>query len=204
MDDDVSLPQTSPSDINMYGGLQGPTFFEKISGHLVEFIETFVVFGAIFALIYLFIAQPHRVSGRSMFPTFYDGDLIFTDKVSYRIGPIKRGDVIVLRNPRKETEDFIKRVIVLPGETVKIQNGQVYINGNVLKENYLPAGLTTDAGAFIQEGQEIKAGENQYFVFGDNRPQSSDSRAWGSITKEETVGRVFFRYWPLQSFGLIK
>lgn len=204
MDDDISLPQTAPSDINMYGN-QKPGLMETMGGHLIEFIETFVVFGAIFAIIYLFVAQPHRVSGRSMVPTFQDGDLIFTDKVSYKIGQIKRGDVIVLKNPQKKDieEDFIKRIIALPGDSIKVENGQVYLNGSLLKEDYLPKELKTPAGAFLREGEEVKAGENQYFAFGDNRNASSDSRSWGAMSKEEIIGRVFFRYWPPTAFGLI-
>lgn len=204
MDDDISLPQTAPSDIDMYGG-QKTSLMERMGGHLIEFIETFVVFGAIFAILYLFVAQPHRVSGRSMDPTFQDGDLIFTDKVTYKIGEIKRGDVIVLKNPQKKDveEDFIKRVIALPGDTVKVENSLVYINGNPLKEDYLPTDITTPSGAFLQEGEEVKAGTNQYFAFGDNRHGSSDSRSWGALTKEEIIGRVFFRYWPPTAFGLI-
>lgn len=204
MDDDISLPQTAPSDIDMYGG-QKTSVMEKMGGHLIEFIETFVVFGAIFAIIYLFIAQPHRVSGRSMVPTFQDGDLIFTDKVSYKLGQIKRGDVIVLKNPQKKDieEDFIKRIVALPGDTIKIEGGSVFLNGNISKEDYLPQDYTTPSGAFLREGEEIKAGENQYFAFGDNRHASSDSRSWGAVKKEEIIGRVFFRYWPPTAFGLI-
>ena len=201
---DLSLPTFSPSDLDTSGNPEHKGFLESMSGHAVEFIETFVVIGAIFALIYLFIAQPHKVSGKSMFSTFDDGDFIFTDKISYRLGEIKRGDVIVLKNPRNESQDFIKRIIVLPGETVKIENSMVYINGKPLNETYLPPATFTRPGAFIREGEEIKAGENQYFVFGDNREHSSDSRAWGGVKKEEIVGKVFFRYWPPQAFGLIK
>ena len=204
MDDDISLPQTSPSDINVFDNPDHSGIYEGIKNHVIEFIETFVVIGAIFALIYLFIAQPHKVSGLSMYPTFNDGDLIFTDKISYKIGQIKRGDVIVLKNPKNEAQDFIKRIMVLPGETVKVEGGSVYINGQLLNEDYLPAGRTTASGAFLKEGEEVKTGDNQYLVFGDNRDHSSDSRAWGAVKKEEIVGKVFFRYWPPKSLGLIK
>lgn len=201
---EFNLPRVSPDDIDLSGNVNNKGFFESISGHLVEFIETFVVIGAIFALIYLFIAQPHKVSGKSMFPTFDDGDFIFTDKISYRLGQIKHGDIIVLKNPRNEAQDFIKRIVALPGETIKIQNSIVYVNGKPLNENYLPPGNITRTGAFLKEGEEVKAGDNQYFVLGDNREHSSDSRAWGAVTKEEIIGKVFFRYWPPQTFGLIK
>lgn len=184
------------------GGKSGNSFFENLKLHIIDFIQTLVVFGAIFALIYLFIAQPHKVSGLSMFPTFNNGDYILTDKVSYRIGIPKKGDVIVLKNPRNEEQDFIKRIVAVPGDTIKVAGSDVIVNGERLSENYLVDGTSTRPGNFLPEGNELKAGPNQYFVFGDNRDHSSDSREWGSVTKEEIVGRVFFRYWPPISFGL--
>src|SRR3990167_3188833 len=89
-----------------------------LKNHLIDFIQSVVVIGAIFALIYLFVAQPHKVSGNSMIPTFKNGDYILTDKLTYRIRSPQRGDVIVLKNPRNENQDFIKRIIGLPGETI--------------------------------------------------------------------------------------
>ncbi len=185
-----------------YGQPEQKGFFENLKTHAIDLIQTLVVFGAIFALIYLFIAQPHKVSGASMVPTFQDGDYILTDKITYRFGPPKKGDVIVLKNPRNEEVDFIKRIIATPGDTLKVADSSVFVNGEKLPESYLPSDIETRAGNFLAEGSEIKVGPNQYFVFGDNRNHSSDSREWGSITKEEIVGRVFFRYWPPQSFGL--
>lgn len=179
-------------------------FFSEIGNHFIDFIQTLVVFGAIFALIYLFIAQPHKVSGNSMFPTFYDGDYILTDKLSYRLGTPKRGDVIVLQNPRNESEDFIKRIIALPGDSIKIQNNVVYINDSPLAETYLPSGTLTQGGAFLTEGEIIKIGPGQFFVMGDNRAHSSDSREWGPVTQKEIVGKTFFRYFPPTRFGFFK
>lgn len=179
-------------------------FFSGISSHVVDFIQTLVVFGAIFAIIYLFIAQPHKVSGNSMVPTFKNGDYILTDKITYRFGTPKRGEVIVLKNPKDESQDFIKRIIAIPGDTLRIEGNSVYLNSQLLTEVYLPPATPTRSGDFLTEKLDIKVGPNQYFVFGDNRDHSSDSRAWGGITKEEIVGKVFFRYWPPQSFGLIK
>lgn len=193
-------------DPNVYYGNapEHKGFFASLGSHIIDFIQTFVVFGAIFALIYLFVAQPHKVSGSSMVPTFHNGDYILTDKLSYRFGSPKRGDIIVLKNPRDESQDFIKRIIALSGEKIKIEENFVYINGQLLKESYLPAGTNTSGGTFLKDMEEIKVGANQYFVFGDNRSHSSDSRAWGGVTKEEIVGKVFFRYWPPQVFGLVR
>ena len=193
----------SMDEMDYYTG-ERKGFFENLRSHIIDFIQTVVVFGAIFALIYLFVAQPHKVSGNSMVPTFRSGDYILTDKLSYRFGLPKRGDVIVLKNPRDETQDFIKRIIAVPGETIRIKENLVYINGQIIKEPYLPPGTLTPGGAFLKEEDGVKAGPNQYFVFGDNRDHSSDSRAWGGVTKEEIVGKVFFRYWPPPAFGLFR
>lgn len=185
-----------------YYGPQGKKgFFENLKSHIIDFIQTFVVFGAIFAIIYLFVAQPHKVSGNSMVPTFLNGDYILTDKLSYRFGDPKKEDIIVLKNPRDETQDFIKRIVAVPGDTIKIEESAVYINGEVFDEAYLPEGTPTRTGSFLTEGLEVRAGPNQYFVLGDNRNHSSDSREWGGVTKEEIVGKVFLRYWPPKSFG---
>lgn len=182
---------------------QKKTFFESFGSHLIDFVQTLVVFGAVFAIMYLFIAQFHKVSGNSMFPTYHNGDFLITEKITYKFNEPKRGDVIVLKNPRNESQDFIKRIIALPGDTVKIENNLVFVNDQPLNENYLPPNTTTRAGLFMNEGFTVRAGDNQYFVLGDNRDHSSDSREWGAITKKEIIGRAFFRYFPLQSLGLL-
>lgn len=186
-----------------YYGTPKTSFFENFKGYALEIFETLVVFGAIFAAIYLFVAQFHKVSGNSMVPTFKSGDYLITEKVTYRFSIPKRGDIIVLKNPRDESEDFIKRIIALPGDTIKIENNTIYVNGGPIQEEYLPPQTSTRAGSFLEEGNQITAGPNQYFVMGDNRNHSSDSREWGAITKEEIVGRALFRYWPPQSMGLL-
>lgn len=179
-------------------------FFENLGSHIIDFIETLVVFGAIFALIYLFVAQFHKVSGNSMFPTLHDGDYLITEKVSYRLGNPKRGEIIVLKNPRDESQDFIKRIIAIPGDNIKVENNQVFVNGGVISEPYLPPNTPTRSGAFLTEKDPVKTDANQYFVLGDNRSYSFDSREWGAVTREEIVGRAFFRYWPPQRVGLLK
>ncbi len=178
-------------------------FFDNLGGYLIEFFETLVVFGAIFAALYLFVAQFHKVSGSSMIPTFHNGDYLITEKISYKFRNPQRGEVIVLKNPRDESQDLIKRIIAVPGDTIQISYNFVYINGKFLEEYYLPPGTITGPGAFLTQNSLIKVGDNQYFVFGDNREHSSDSRAWGPITKEEIVGRAFFRYFPLSDIGLL-
>lgn len=177
--------------------VQAPSFKE----HLIDFIQSVVVIGAIFALIYWQIAQPHKVSGSSMIPTFTNGDYILTDKVTYKLSQPKRGDVVVLKNPRDESQDFIKRIVALPGEKIRVEDGHVFVSDRLMEEDYLKPSIITRSGNFLHEGEEITVEGGHYFVFGDNRTASSDSRDWGPITKDEIVGRVFFRYWPPSVFG---
>jgi len=174
-----------------------PTF----KSHIIELFQTLVVFAAIGTAIYWLVAQPHKVSGSSMFPNFKDGDYIITDKVTYRFSKPARGDIIVFKNPRDKSQDFIKRIIGLPGDHFRLQNGNVYLNGKQLKEPYLRDGITTNPEAFIQEGEEITVPDGKLLVLGDNRPQSSDSRDWGFIEYSEIIGRVFLRYWPSNVVG---
>lgn len=179
------------------------SFSGNIGKYLIEFIETVVIFGAIFAAIYLFVAQFHKVSGNSMVPTYHNNDFLITEKISYKLREPKHGEVIVLKNPRDESMDFIKRIIAVPGDNIVIRNEKVYLNGQALDESYLPPGTPTQPGAFIKEGEVIKADTNQYYVIGDNRGHSSDSREWGPVKKEEIIGRALFRYWPPTAIGLL-
>lgn len=169
--------------------------------HVIELFQTIVVFGAIITAVYWLVAQPHKVSGSSMFPNFKDGDYIITDKLTYKFTEPKRGDVIVFKNPRDESQDFIKRIIGLPGDKVKVENGRVFVNGKILDEPYLK-GVETESRQFMKEGDEITVLPGNYLTFGDNRPHSSDSREWGYLPKNEIIGKVFLRYWPQNAIGL--
>lgn len=183
-----------------------PTYEETptIQSKIIEFIETLVVFLAIGTAVYLFIAQPHKVSGSSMFPTLHSGDYIITNKIEYKITQPKRGEIIVFKSPRDaDSVDFIKRIIGLPGDRVKVENGHFYINDALLAENYLQSTILTLPGAFLREGEEVVVSPDHYLVIGDNRMASSDSREWGFISREEIIGKAFLRYWPITSFGLI-
>ncbi len=170
-------------------------------GVIWEFVEAIVFAAAIFTIVYLFFMQPNQVKGSSMYPTFYDGEYILTDKISYRLGKPAHGDVVVFKSPRDQDVDFIKRIIGLPGDSVYVQGGRVYLNKQLLDEPYLPAGIYTRPGSFAREGALINIPEDRYFVLGDNRVHSSDSREWGLVTTDEFIGRVFFRYFPFSRFG---
>lgn len=175
---------------------------KNIFGVFWEFIEAAVFALAIFVVVYLFLFQPNQVKGHSMDPTFHDGEYILTDKVSFRLGLPKRGDVVVFISPKNADIDFIKRIVALPGERVRIRGGKVYINDNSLDESvYLGPGVYTGSESFLLENREFLVPEGKYFVMGDNRPGSSDSRDFGPVKPSEFVGKVFFRYWPIDRFG---
>jgi len=170
---------------------------------ILDLFETVVLAAVIFLLVYLFLWQPHRIKGSSMEPNFHDGELILTNKLSYRLHQPKRGDVVVFRAPTREDRDYIKRIIALPGERVMIKGGRVYINGKVLTEPYLPPTQQIRTSYYMQEGEEKIVPPNHYIVFGDNRDHSSDSREWGPVPFKNIIGRVWLRYWPVSKLGLI-
>jgi signal peptidase I len=182
---------------------------KKMGEFFLDIMETVVIALSIFLVVYLFFMQPHQVNGQSMVPTFSSGEYVLTDKISYRLGNPKRGDIIVFHAPEeaqcpKGTGcDFIKRILGVPGDSIEVKKNRIYVNGNPLDEPYIPADYQTLAGKFTQ-GRVISMGPNEYFAVGDNRSHSSDSRAWGSITKDAIVGRAFFRYWPMDKIGKIE
>ena len=164
-----------------------------------EVIKIVILACLIVAPIRLFIFQPFFVKGQSMEPNFENGDYLFVDELSYRFKDPQRGDVVVFKYPNDVSQRYIKRIIGLPGETVETKDGRVDIfnkdGEKVLKEeNYIPQGVLTLGDV------KITLKENEYFVLGDNRVASSDSRRWGPVPREDMIGRVFFRVWPLDTF----
>ena len=179
-----------------------------VGSFFLDIIETVVVALSIFLIIYLFFMQPHQVNGQSMVPTFEDREYLLTDKISYKRRLPEKGEVVVFRAPENAGCppggcDFIKRIMAVPGDQVELRQGKVFVNGQEVPEPYLSPGTVTQPGPYIR-GRVISLESNQYFVMGDNRDHSSDSRAWGPITREDIVGRVFFRYWPPQKSGLLE
>ena len=178
-------------------------FIKRLIHIIYEFVEAFVISASVFVVVYLFLMQPHQVKGSSMFPTFKDQEYLLTDKVTYKSRQPKYGDVIVFRAPINESYDFIKRVIATPGQTVKISGGRVYVDGNMLDEFYLPKEYSTSPGQFLHDGESYVVPEGNVMAFGDNRDHSSDSRDWGPVPYGNIVGRVFFRYWPAATVGIV-
>jgi signal peptidase I len=181
---------------------------KSIGAFFLDIIETVVIALSIFLILYLFIMQPHQVNGQSMDPTFHHAEYVMTDKLSYKFGIPQRGDVVVFKAPPAANCpegsgcDFIKRVIGLPGDTIEVRNNQLIINGIPLSENYLASTIKTLPGQYTSQGI-VTVPPDSYFVVGDNREHSSDSRAWGPVTFDHIVGKVFFRYWPLTRAGII-
>lgn len=176
---------------------------KKLFSWAMDLIEVFVVSMSVFIVIYLFLMQPHQVKGNSMYPTFYDQEYLMTDKITYKRRLPQRGEVVVFKAPINENFDFIKRVIAVPGETIMIRGGRIYLNGELFEEPYLPSSYTTEAGRFLKEGVPFTVPANHFITIGDNRGHSSDSREWGPVPLENFVGRAFFRYWPPNKAGLI-
>lgn len=196
------------SDFN-YFQPEEQSFWSRLKSGLVELIEFIAILAAIFVIIRFFIAEPHRVSGNSMVPNFHDGDYLITNKLAsnklpIKFGQIKRGEVIILNNPRNTDQVFIKRVIGLPGDKISISGGKVFINNEPLSEPYLPPNTITAGGSFLAEGEEIVIPDGQYFVMGDNRSGSSDSREWGTLKSDLIIGQAYLRYWPPQKIELLK
>ena len=175
----------------------------KVFKFIYELVEAFVIAASIFVVVYLFLMQPHQVKGSSMDPTLVDQEYLLTDKVTFRRRDPKAGDIIVFKAPQNETFDFIKRVVAVPGDIVAVQDGNVYVNGEQINEEYLPSGRETGAGKFLTEGQSIVVPEDSLVAFGDNRDHSSDSRDWGFVPYDNIVGRAFFRYWPAEKIGSV-
>lgn len=181
------------------------SIFKRIYYILIDLVETLVVAGAVFVVIYAFLFRPFQVNGQSMYPNYHNGEYILTNLISLRISKINRGDVVVFQAPSDREKDFIKRVIGLPGDMIMLRNGSVYVNGAKLDESsYLASDIKTYGGSFLSDDQEATVKNGTYFVLGDNRPFSSDSREWGYVTADKIIGKSFFVYWPIGNARLVK
>lgn len=172
--------------------------FKKFFLFLAEIIKLAAIALVIIVPVRYFLIQPFYVKGASMEPNFHDFEYLIIDELSYRFNEPNRGEVIVFRYPRNPQEFFIKRVIGLPGEEVQVKNGAVYVynqehpDGWKLDEAYLSPGEVTDAN----NENKILLKDNEYYVFGDNRDASQDSRSFGPVNRSFIVGRVWLRGFP--------
>lgn len=175
---------------------------KKEESALTEIIRFSLIALIIVFPIRLFIAQPFIVSGASMDDTFADGQYLIVDQLSYRFEAPERGDVIVFRYPRDPSKFFIKRIIGVPGDTINVEGNRVIItneahpNGAVLTETYVDK---MEPSSFV----EYDLGDGEYFVMGDNRDQSSDSRVWGVLPEKNIVGQALFRLFPISTADVL-
>ena len=153
------------------------------------------------ALVVVFVVQPVKVEGTSMLPRLHDGERIFVNKlIYYGLPEIERGDIVVFWFPNDPGKSYIKRVIGLPGETVQVRGGRIFVNGKELQEPYLENSLNVAAG----DDPPVYVKPHYYFVMGDNRDNSSDSRSWGLVPEKYIYGKALFRYWPLSKASVIR
>ena len=163
---------------------------------LADVIEILIIGIAVFALAWIFLAEPLEVTGDSMKPTLQTSEQIIVEKLSMNFGEIESGDIVVFNSPEDPSSLIIKRVIGLPGDKINIRNGKVFVNEEVIEEPYLEENTTTD-GKRLLPTQTIKVPYEQYFVLGDNRVNSTDSRDFGTINEDEIVGKAVFVYFPV-------
>lgn len=186
------------------------SFIRSVGTFLLDTIEIITTAFAIFVVIFLFVAQIHEVNGDSMLPNFHNHEYVLTDKLSYKFKQPQRGDVVIFKAPPKPRDEYIKRIVALPEERIRIQNNRVIIyneehpRGWTLPEEYLGQGILTKGKSAIPPNTIITVPKGEYLVFGDNREASSDSRHWGTVGKELIVGRAVVRIWPPTALGVIK
>ena len=174
-----------------------------VRSFLWELARVVIIAFVVMIAFRFFVAEPFIVSGSSMVPNFHNREYLVVNKLSYRMHEPQRGDVIVFRYPKDPSQYFIKRIIGLPGEKVKVESGHVIIyndqhpDGAVVEEPYLPNQNIT-----FGKNDVITLGSDDFFVLGDNRLASSDSRVWGIMPREDIVGTAWLRVFPLNTFGL--
>ncbi len=178
-------------------------FIKRAVAAIFDFLQSIVVVMAILVMIYLFVMSPQEIKGASMEPSFFNGEFILTNKIVYKVFEPQRGDVVIFKAPSDKEIDYIKRIIGLPGDTVLLRDGKIYVNGTAIAEPYLRPGTESSGELFLQDGQQATVPEGKYFVMGDNRPHSSDSREFGFIAKEDFIGKAILRYWPFTKFGVV-
>lgn len=181
----------------------------RARGFLIEVIETVILTGVIFFGVQTFVAQPYEVNLHSMDNTLLPGQYVLVDKLTPRWSPYERGDIVVFQPPETSPGEaavpFIKRVIGLPGETVELRGGKVYVNDLELEEPYIfeEDGVAQPTDPQADGRTEWLVPDGQLLVMGDNRGNSSDSRIFGPIEIGDVIGRAWLRYWPIDRFGVL-
>ena len=162
-------------------------------------LRDLVISLSISAFIIIFLYQPVKVEGTSMMPSLDDQERIFVNKFVYRMEPIRRGDIVVFHYPRDPSKSFIKRVIGLAGDHIRIDAGQVFVNGESLEEDYVPSDYADQ-----RSYPELVVPANAYFLLGDHRTMSNDSRDFGAVQEKFIYGKAVFGYWPVDKMGRLR
>lgn len=186
----------------------------KLKNNITDFLQSIVIAISVCIVTYIAIATPNQIEGESMEPNFHNGEIVLTSKVHQWLGSTdfgkslglvyNRGDVVVFQKPG--FNDFIKRIIAIPGDKIALKNGKVMVNNEEIPESYLPIATFTPGGTFLKENEDsLTVPENNYFLIGDNRSNSHDSRYSdiGFIKRDWFKGKVLVRYWPLNKFKII-
>src|SRR3954467_4103370 len=171
----------------------------SVRSGLWVWLRDLIISLAISAFIIIFLYQPVKVEGTSMMPSLEDQERIFVNKFVYRLEPLERGDIVVFRYPRDPSKSYIKRVIGMAGDRIRIEGGTVYVNGQALGETYVPAEYE-DTRSY----PEIVVPANSFFVLGDHRSMSNDSRDFGSVNQGYIYGKAVFGYWPMEKLGRVR
>ncbi len=173
----------------------------SLVGALLHWARDLIFSVVLAVIVILFLYQPVKVEGTSMMPTLDDQECIFINKFVYRLhfGKIDRGDTVVFWFPGDPTKSYIKRVIAVPGDRVEVNQGAVYVNGQALVETYVPEEYRDQSSM-----PERTVPQDEYFVLGDHRSSSNDSRAWGMVPRRYIYGKAVFIYWPLDKMGVLR
>src|SRR5246127_5013323 len=194
MFDQVSpSPKTSPEILPQL------TRRTRTSPLLAVWLRDLIISLTISAFIIIFLYQPVKVEGTSMMPSLDDQERIFVNKFVYRWEPIERGDIVVFRYPRDPSKSYIKRVIGVPGDRIRIDTGQLYVNDQAIEEDYVPSAYTDE-----RSYAEIVVPAHSYFVLGDHRSMSHDSRDFGPVKEGYVFGKAVFGYWPMEKLGRLR
>jgi signal peptidase I len=171
----------------------------RVGGRMRTWLRDLLISVVVSFFIITFLYQPVRVEGTSMAPRLHDQDRLFINKFAYNFEKIESDDVVVFYYPRDTQKSYIKRVIGLPGDTVRITNGQVYLNGRAIEEPYVPERYRD-----VRSMDEFRVPEGEYFVMGDHRSISSDSRDFGPVARNLIYGKAAFVYWPREEMGVVR
>ncbi len=193
---------TGPRSVKRRGPVD--RFFRASGRFIFEVAKVIFIALIIIVPVRIFIFQPFQVNGSSMLPNFEDRDYLIVDEISYRFSEPERGDVIVFRYPNDRTQFFIKRIIGLPGETVSIEGGKVFVTTGDQKLAINESIYLASTNDVTEGALEVVLGDEEYFVLGDNRDASSDSRSWGPLMHDDIIGRAWVRAWPFDRANKIQ